>query len=103
MTRGMEKAVEKRQPMLVFFSSAFDKESRELEKLFGDKDLAKAVDLFVLVKLDLGMNRKRAEALGIRDAPALVVFRPNGSIAGARVGEMNKDQLSVFLVKYRYY
>jgi thiol:disulfide interchange protein len=101
---GLKRAANEQRPALVMFSSTFSRDCFEMDQnVFTDPQVEQTMAGFVPVRLDLVMNRKLAEELGVRSAPSFVVFRPDRSVAGFQEGKLDAARFGIFLIKYRYY
>ncbi len=71
-------------------------------KVFTDSKVQEMMREFVPVRLDLYLNRARAKELGVESVPAIVVIRPDGTIAGTTTGKLTPEALRLFLIKNRF-
>jgi hypothetical protein len=101
---GLKRAANEQRPALVMFSSALSQDCFEMDRdVFTDPQIEKTMGGFVPIRLDVVMNRKLSDELGVRTSPSFVVFRPDRSVAGFHEGKMDVARFGVFLIKYRYY
>lgn len=100
---AMNEAQEQRRRAVVLFATGTHPDCREMDwKVFTDPRVREMMREFVPVRLDYFLHRREAEELGVADVPAIVVVRPDGSVAGSRSGKLTAEELRFFLIKHRF-
>lgn len=100
---GMRSAVEQRRRAVVVFVSGSNRDAREMDwTVFADARVKDLMEEFVPVRQDFFMHSAKANELGVTEVPAVVVVRPDGSIAGSQSGQFTPESFRLFLIKHRF-
>lgn len=104
---GQKVALEQDKPMLVYFWAIWCKFCEKLHtEVYPDPEINKLLkEDFVLVAVDLDVNKKDAQAFGIQYPPAEVFVTPEGDIIDKIGGYMRKEYFLIALkqVKKTYH
>lgn len=100
---ALRSAAARKQRAVVLFTSADSEAAREMDmRTFSDAKVQNLMREFVPVRLDYHFNKQRAEQMGVTQPPAILVVRPDGTVAGSEEGYLDAEALRLFLIKNRY-
>jgi thioredoxin-like negative regulator of GroEL len=100
---GLSKAEQRKKPVVVLFTSGLDPDSIDLDKTLKDLKVRQQLLQYVPVQLDYYFNRDLAKEIGVETLPAFVVFRPDRTVVAILEGEVDAQELAMFLLKNRLY
>lgn len=88
---------------VVYFATASNPECREMDwKVWPERYVRELMREFVAVRQDFYLNHQLAAKLGVTEVPAVVVLRPDGTVAGIQTGLLTPEALRIFLIKNRF-
>lgn len=97
---GSIQAQRKRQPILVRFGSQSCPWCRKLEVELRDATLAKELDRWTLVALDVAEAERDTRALAVGPIPALRLLTPDGRVVASLDGYVRAGELTEWLRKH---
>ncbi len=102
---GQKVALEQDRPMLVYFWATWCKYCKEMHtKIYADPEINKILEEdFVLVAVDLDMNKEDAQAFGIWTPPAELFLTPERDIIYKAGGGMGKEDFLITLNQVKNY
>ncbi len=102
---GQKVALEQDKPMLVYFWATWCKYCKEMHtKIYADPGINKILEEdFVLVAVDLDMNKEDAQAFGIWTPPAELFLTPERDIIYKAGGGMGKEDFLITIAQVKNY
>lgn len=91
-------AKEQNKPVIIDFFATWCGPCRRMdEQVYTDPEVVKAMQSFVVIKIDIDTDRKTTMAYGVQSIPRTVILNVHGEMIGDRVGSMPSDEYLAFL------
>ncbi|MEN6459160.1 MAG: HEAT repeat domain-containing protein [Thermoguttaceae bacterium] len=97
---GYRHAITDGKPLLVCVGAKWSEASRKMVRELAAETVAKELDRWVVVALDLDVHVADVEELGVTTAPALRIFTPSGQQVAASDRRLPPEQLVAWLKKH---